>query len=257
MSQNLILHIPHCCTLIPEKKGYVVSDEVLDNEILLLNDWYTEDLFDFDGGIPIVASFNRIFCDVERFADDEKEVMSSVGMSVTYTKCDDGKALRTISADFKNEILTNYYYPHHQKLKNAVTEQLNANDKAIIIDCHSFSNEPFKRDLNHDKPRPDFCIGVDDYHTPRGLYKLAVVGLKMMGYSVKINTPYSGSIVPMEYYQKENRVYSVMVEINRNLYLVPGTNQKNDRYDKIKKDVHKLLTFLDKNICAFIEKNTV
>ena len=37
------------------------------------------------------------------------------------------------------------------------------------------------------------------------------------------NTPFAGTIVPMEYYKKDARVHSVMIEVNRRLYLkVPG-----------------------------------
>jgi len=247
MPNKLILHIPHASKIIPEKTGYVVSDEVLNDEILLLTDWHTEDLFDFAGGISITANFNRVFCDVERFANDDDEPMAKKGMGAIYTKLDSGGVLRIVSDEVRNYILEKYYYPHHQRLSTAVAEQLSNTDSALIIDCHSFSNKPFKRDLSHEEPRPDFCIGIDDYHTPRGLFKLAAVFIKMLGYTVKINNPYSGSIVPLRYYNKEKRVYSVMVEVNRDLYLIPGTNLKNENYDKVKSDIQKLLASISKN----------
>ena len=43
--KQLILHIPHSSSNIPLKDGYVMSDEVLNGEILKLTDWYTDDLF--------------------------------------------------------------------------------------------------------------------------------------------------------------------------------------------------------------------
>lgn len=247
MSQKLILHIPHSSDIIPDTSGYIVTDAVLEKEMLLLTDWYTDDLFSFDEGISIVADFSRVFCDVERFSDDRVELMSAVGMGMTYNKCDDGSDLREVSPELKTKILNSYYNPHHERLNAAVEEQLNLYGSALIIDCHSFSNTPFRRDINQDIPRPDFCIGIDDFHTPRGLYKLAAVGVKMLGYGVKINTPYSGSIVPMKYFQKEKRVYSIMIEVNRDLYLIPGTNMKSKNHDKIKSDIHKLLSLLSKN----------
>jgi N-formylglutamate amidohydrolase len=42
---------------------------------------------------------------------------------------------------------------------------------------------------------------------------------KEIGYSVKINTPFSGSIVPLGFYKKEKKVISVMIEVNRKLYM--------------------------------------
>ncbi len=234
MTKKLILHIPHASNIIPDKTGYTVDDAALNQQVLLLNDWHTDDLFSTSDNIAVIAEFNRVFCDVERFADDEQEVMSGVGMGVLYTKRDDGSDLRTVSTELKKEILDNYYYRHHKKLSAAVAEQLASHEKALIIDCHSFSSTPFKRDLSQDTPRPDICIGTDSFHTPRSLYKFSADYFKWHGYSVKVNNPYLGSIVPIEYYQKDKRVHSVMIEINRDLYIIPGTNKKNENYNKIK-----------------------
>jgi len=38
-------------------------------------------------------------------------------------------------------------------------------------------------------------------------------------YKVTINSPYAGSLVPTKYYMKDNRVKSVMLEVNKKLYL--------------------------------------
>ena len=70
MMKNLILHIPHSSTNIPLKKGYCVSDGLLNQEILKLTDWYTDDLFENEIDSSIKAPFSRIFCDTERFSDD-------------------------------------------------------------------------------------------------------------------------------------------------------------------------------------------
>ena len=63
---NLILHIPHASHRIPLDRGYVVGQKTLDQEIIKLTDWYTDDLFLFKDSIPIKADFSRIFCDTER-----------------------------------------------------------------------------------------------------------------------------------------------------------------------------------------------
>jgi N-formylglutamate deformylase len=241
MAKKLILHIPHSADGIPDKTGYVVSDAVLNDEILLLTDWFTDDLFSTSDCVSVVANFNRVFCDVERFADDDKEAMAAVGMGTIYTNSDYGSILRNVSDELKNSILENYYYPHHKKLSAAVAEQLASDGKALIVDCHSFSSTPFKRDLSQDTPRPDICIGTDSFHTPRSLYKFSAVYFKWHGYSVKVNNPYSGSIVPMEYYQKNSCVHTIMIEVNRDLYLNPGTNQMSEGYNKIKSVIQDYL----------------
>jgi N-formylglutamate deformylase len=246
MHNKLILHVPHSSSKIPDKSGYVVRDTELETEMLLLTDWHTEELFSFNAGVSVVADFNRNFCDVERFANDELEVMAKAGMGVIYTKRDDGSSLRNVSPKLRNDILDKYYYPHHEKLNAAVTEQLTNNGRALITDCHSFSNEPFKRDLNKDTPRPDICIGTDEFHTPPGLIKFTETFFKLAGYKVKINIPYSGSIVPIDSYLKDSRVHSVMIELNRDLYLVSGTNKKSRGYNRIRSVINNYLYKISK-----------
>ena len=43
--------------------------------------------------------------------------------------------------------------------------------------------------------------------------------LESCGYSTARDQPFSGTIVPMKYYRKDHRVQSLMIEINRWLYL--------------------------------------
>jgi hypothetical protein len=45
MDKKIILHIPHSSINIPYTEGYVVQDYKLEQEILKLTDWYTDDLF--------------------------------------------------------------------------------------------------------------------------------------------------------------------------------------------------------------------
>ncbi|MGY3214031.1 N-formylglutamate amidohydrolase [Mucilaginibacter sp. HD30] len=239
MSIKPILHIPHASTNIPDKTGYLVSDDKLEDEMLLLTDWHTNELFTFAGGIPIIADFNRVFCDVERFADDEQEVMASYGMGVCYKRCDDGSDLRILTTEQQSTIINSFYKPHHDKLTVAVDEQLKVNGHALIIDCHSFSNEPFKRDLSQETPRPGICIGTDSYHTPMALLHFTEAYFKGRGYKVKCNSPYSGSIIPFKHYKKDKRVCSIMIEVNRDIYMVPGTNSKSRGYFKTKLAIHE------------------
>lgn len=93
MTNKIILHIPHASTNIPIIDGYIVDTVVLDNEILKLTDWYTDDLFCSEQDEMIIAPFSRIFCDPERFTDDAMEVMAQHGMGVLYEKGDDGKTI--------------------------------------------------------------------------------------------------------------------------------------------------------------------
>jgi N-formylglutamate amidohydrolase len=239
--KQLILHIPHSSPHIPFKDGYTVPDDILQNEINKLTDWHTDDLFHSESDITIKADFSRIFCDVERFPDDKDEIMSAFGMGVLYTKTDSGEPLRNITPDLRNKILNEYYYPHHKKLSEAVKTQLEMFSKAIIIDCHSFPQYPFERDLNKEVPRPDFSIGIDSFHTPDKLKDTALEFFKSKGYSIYLNKPYKGTIVPLEYYRKNKSVHSIMLEINRKLYMNETVTEKSENYTHTKKLIKKFI----------------
>ena len=239
--QPIILHIPHSSTSIPNYNGYVDNVELIDNEVELLTDWYTHELFYSENDITVKADFSRIFCDVERFADDEQELMARYGMGVLYEKTDSGKFLRAITPELRGEILSKYYWPHHNRLENAVEDQLQQYGKSLIVDCHSFSDIPFQRDLNQQPNRPHINIGTDSFHTPKHLVDFTVDFFERHKLTVGINWPYSGTMVPLKYYQKDNRVNSIMIEVNRKLYLKSGSNVKLGDFNFIKGILYKYI----------------
>ena len=237
MTNKIILHIPHSSVNIPIKEGYVVDMLTLEREVLNLTDWYTDDLFYSDEDEMIVAEFSRIFCDPERFSDDSKEIMAQYGMGVLYEKSDDGEKIRKVTPKLKEKVLTSYYWKHHDRFSKKVNNQLDSFGKALIIDCHSYPSRPLKRDLDKNPNRPDFNIGTDSFHTPKELIDLSVAFFENAGFTVGVDWPYKGSIVPLEHYQKNKNVQTIMLEINRALYLKEPTNEKSDRYATIKKIV--------------------
>jgi len=232
--KKLVLHIPHSSTYIPSYEGYVADAHKIQNEILKITDWYTDDLFHSEKDITIVTPFSRIFCDVERFENDEDEVMSKVGMGVLYERFDNGEKLREVTPALRETVIQNYYRKHHAEFSDAVQKQLLEDGSALIIDCHSFPSTPLQCAINQIKNTPDFNIGVDPFHTSGELTEIAIEYFRKSDYSLGLDWPYSGTIVPMEYYQKNNKVQSIMLEVNRRLYLEEPTNNKSTNYEKTK-----------------------
>ncbi|MBU1706143.1 N-formylglutamate amidohydrolase [Patescibacteria group bacterium] len=238
--QKLVLHIPHSSTGIPINDGYIASKGDVDKEILKLTDWYTDDLFQHAKAIPVIAPFSRIFCDVERYPDDSDEVMAKVGMGMVYERLDSGKPLRVINETLRQEIYNRFYKVHHRHLSSAIEEQLKDYGKCVIIDCHSFLNNPFKRDLDQKTPRPQIDIGTDNFHTSKKLCERSLKFFQSRWFSCELNRPYSGCMVPHEY-STNKRVESIMIEVNRDLYLEKGTNTKSKDYDSTKKLLNEFL----------------
>jgi len=216
---SLIFHIPHSKTDIPDDfKSDFTNEDLTNKEISLLTDFSTDRIFHVENCSRIVFPYSRVFCDVERLPD-EQEGMFKVGRGFFYTSADCGKTLRKNNTANKDRIYKNYYTKHHNDLTSLVDDKIKNNHFATIIDCHSYSNEPFKTDFHQEMIRPDFCLGTDSFHTPKWLTDLVYNHLISLGYSVKINYPYEGTIVPIKHYKKNHNVLSIMIEINRKLYM--------------------------------------
>ena len=231
MSAGLVVHVPHASIIIPEEylEGFLISEERLKQEISWSTDAYTDELYDVGYGIYVKAKYSRLVCDVERFRDDELEINAKKGNGLHYTHTLRGLPLREPNPRTREQVLTQIYDPHHADLTHTVGQVLNKHDFCLIIDGHSFPDDPYVGlDL------PDFCIGTDSYHTPEPIAAEAYNILSSLGYTVEYNRPYAGAIVPMSYYGKEKRVLSLMMEVNRRLYLNAGTMDKSSGFMKIK-----------------------
>jgi N-formylglutamate deformylase len=209
----IILHIPHASTVLPSEVEFLLGHEALAYEVDAMTDHHTDRLFDLPGARRCVFPVSRLVVDPERFIEDG---MEKVGMGVVYTHTSSGKPLRQISTGQKQSLIDRYYHPHHQQLTTMASKVLCIHGRCLIIDCHSFPAEPL--DYETDPFRPDICIGTDAFHTRPELEASLVNSFQDYGYSVAINSPFAGSIVPMDFYQQDQRVSSVMIEINRRLY---------------------------------------
>ncbi len=93
--------------------------------------------------------------------------------------------------------------------------------------------------------RPDICIGTDKNHTPNALSELVRTTFENAGLTVALNEPFDGTIVPLDFFGKNNNVRSIMIEVNRKLYL-DDDFQKNENFYKIKELIHDVLKAMNK-----------
>jgi N-formylglutamate deformylase len=210
---TVVLHIPHASTHIPPeiRDQFLLSDADLEREIQAMTDHRTDELFAGHGGVVVAAKVSRLVCDVERFLDDP---MEAVGMGAVYTRTSHQEPLRrTLTTVEHQALLDCYYHPHHARLTEAVRAG------CLIIDCHSFPGEALPYESDQCIDRPDFCIGTDPFHTPPELAAVAIGFLESRGYTVWVNRPFAGTMVPARYYRQDASVRSIMIEVNRRLYL--------------------------------------
>ncbi len=137
----ILINVPHSATYIPpDELRYFTTDD-LRHEIAAMTDHYCDNLYD-TGDTMIRFPVSRLVCDPERFRDDSKEVMASVGIGAIYTSCSDGSMLKSISPEHKEEILTGYYDRYHKCLEDNVSLNIGTFGKCLIIDGHSFPDDP-------------------------------------------------------------------------------------------------------------------
>jgi len=241
----IICNIPHSSISIPPeyRKDFLISDAELKIEVLILADLYADQLFKpllkYCGGI--IAKFSRVVTDVERFEDDKKEIMSKVGMGVLYVKSEKGKIIRKISRAQRSRYLNALYRPYFDQFNQLIENCLKKFGKCLILDCHSFPSRPGLYELDQRKDRPDICLGTDSFHTPLKLAKCLTANFNKSNFTVKKNSPFQGTMVPNKYYKISSNVHSLMIEINKKLYLDEKNFKKKAGFNRLSNKICKII----------------
>jgi N-formylglutamate deformylase len=247
----LLANVPHSSTLIPSwvRMPLLLTDHELEAELLRMTDRYVDELFggvEAIGGTSVVYRYSRLVVDPERFEDEEKEIMVSVGMGVIYTKDSLGRPLRAgpPSPEERARLLDVFYRPYHRELDTATHALLDEFGKCLILDCHSFPSQALPYELDQDPHRPDICLGTDSFHTPLPLIELLEGFLRSYGLTVVRNRPFEGTYVPLRFLGKDPRARSIMIEINRRLYMNEETGEKLDSFVSVRRVMDELVRLL-------------
>lgn len=233
MYQNIVLHIPHSSTVVPENLEKQNRDAVrpLRENSFNLVDYFTDSLFLPDKSLPrihsIVAPYMRTLVDMERMTDDPLE---EKGFGIVSQWAIDG-----LGEEFRKQALC-WYNEYHR----LAMMKLNALKKPLLIDCHSFSAHPTP--LCPEPPDVDICIGWnEDETTPdRLLLGLVVTYFMDCGYSVGINNPFANS----KTFPGATDYHSFMIEINKRCYMNEETLEKTDGFTKLHGELQELYRLL-------------
>jgi N-formylglutamate deformylase len=117
----------------------------------------------------------------------------------------------------REALLNRFCRPHHIRLEGAISAVLDRFGWCLLLDCHSFPGRPLP--CERCAVRPDICIGTDQFHTPGNFSEKLVELFREQGFATMVNQPFSGSMVPISRYRNDRRVVSVMIEVNRRLYM--------------------------------------
>ena len=243
----LLVHIPHSSTYVPDqyRDELCLDDPGLDTELLAMTDRFTDQLFgqaSSYGATLFVNRVSRLVMDPERFLGDQDEPMSAKGMGAIYTRTSAGEELRTksFSISDRQAVMDELYWPYLGAFHNLVTEQLDQFGRCLIIDGHSFPSKALHYE-DEKLIRPDICFGYESFHEPSGLVDALEDICRQEGLTTARNEPFSGSYVPVDYFQKDQRVNSIMIEVNRSLYMDETSGTKSAGYDQLGVVVKQLL----------------
>jgi N-formylglutamate amidohydrolase len=240
----IVLHIPHASTWIPEdiRPALLLGDDALEDELLQLTDHFTDELFGglIAGAAEITFPVSRLVVDPERFEEDEREPAGRHGMGVIYTRGSQGQVLRAPpTAEERRALLERFYHPHHRRLATAVRERLAACGTCLVLDCHSFPRTPLPTDRSD--ARPDICIGTDPFHTPPWLRDTAISAFESEGFSLIVDQPFTGAIVPAPWYGHDEGVSALMIEVGRWLYMDEARGEKRSDFNLVKASLQRAL----------------
>ena len=220
---SIVFHVPHASTKLPPgfktgpdcgELGYYdkenrATELALTNikmsDVLLLE--IIQNLY-----YPTVAAeYSRLYVDVEKYWDNEKEEMAKYGMGALYTKDYLGRTLRHSLDPEYMAWAKRYYDAHHKKLRRTIMDQ---KGDVLLIDLHSFNTA--MADVANHGPYPDVCIGFNKDHDEL-LVELVEGFCEAKGLSHARNFPYKGSMTVPPI--KGKKIRSIMIEINKRVYL--------------------------------------
>lgn len=228
----VILHAPHGGLEITGEalNSLMIDENELRTELLNMTDLHTDRLaldirrqllLSYDHS-AVVSTFvnkeSRFVIDPERFPD-EREEMNAVGMGVVYTHGSQGQRIRSDDAFLRDRLIAEKFAPYAQGLEDMVTENLKRHSKVVILDIHSYASKALPYELHKDDLRPEICIGVDDFHSPTIMVENVTRILEQYGYETSINSPFTGTYVPLKYYGSNSEVSSIMLELRRDIYM--------------------------------------
>lgn len=253
----ILAHIPHAGIHIPDDiwDQFTVDRQTLWRELVILTDWYTDELYGTPAVTRCQTPISRLVVDLERYLDDAKESKAAVGQGVIYTHDCSGKRIRQpITPEIRQSLIDQYYRPWHLQLDAMIAHQIMRWGYCLLLDCHSFPDQPFANEKPESRVRPDICLGTSAGNTPDWLLEHTVRFFENRDYSVEVDSPYSGCLVPRSYHL-DQRVPALMIELNRSLYIKGGPIDayryrnvpvKKSSFDAIRNHILDLMLYLVK-----------
>lgn len=139
------------------------------------------------------------------------------------------------------ERIEKYHRPYYAELRQNIDRLKSAFGFVYHLSCHCMSAVGAPTHPDPGKQRADFCLGnVNGTTSSREFIEFMQKTITGFGYSCTINDPYSGGELNTRF-GDPGRVDSIMVEINKKLFMDVNTFRRKPEFGRVKTNVTKVL----------------
>ncbi|MEN2977808.1 N-formylglutamate amidohydrolase (plasmid) [Tistrella bauzanensis] len=140
------------------------------------------------------------------------------------------------------ERLEKYHRPYYRELGQNIDRLKQAYGFVYHLSCHCMSAVGAPTHPDAGQERADFCVGNLNGQTSSDAFiNFVAETIRARGYSCTINTPYTGGELNGRFGAPADGVESIMVEINKKLFMDTKTFRKTEGFDRVKADVSAIL----------------
>lgn len=228
----------------------------------MAEDCYVDELWSWakELGAPLLAAqWPRTYIDANRNAGEvDLELIEGpwpweyvpsgkarIGKSLVWRTLDDGRPIyaRRLRPEEMRGRINRLHAPYHREVQSLIEATQRKFGRVYHINCHSMNSVGGRQTEGVEgKPRADFVLGDRDGTTCEAAFTEFVrARLVAMGYDVSLNDPFKGSELVRAYSAPAERRHSLMIEINKRLYMDEATLQRSAGFARLQSDLRKLL----------------
>ena len=212
------------------------------------------------GATLIEAMFPRAYIDANRSADDVDPALladawsadlpiapsgkSALGIGLVWRLARGGVPMyaRRLRSDEVRSRIERCWRPYHAALDAAIDQVHQTFGAVWHVNCHSMLAVGDELSTDPGRERADFVLGDRDGTTCEPAFtQLVAQTVREAGYSVAINDPYKGVELVRKHGRPAEQRHSLQIEIKRTLYMDEQTLQPNAGYDRLQRDLDRVL----------------
>lgn len=252
---------PHSGTIYPDDFRHVAPLMALRRA----EDTYVDELYGAapdQGCVLLAALFPRSYVDPNRNPlDQDKDLLdgpwpvplspssrSRSGRGLIWSGYPPGLPLydRKLPVEEVRQRIERYHAPYHEAVERELDGAYGAFGGVWHVNCHSMPAISTK--MSPEGPgvaRPDITLGDREGTTCAPAFTAFVRDhFAGRGFTVTVNDPYKGAYLVSAYSKPDEGRHSLMIELNRRLYMDEETLEKNAGFTRLQEELTGLITAL-------------